>query len=64
MTQQRITDDAGTDELQSKFEYEAVELYRLNEENHITTYSQPYRVAFFNYLINVDTLHFDTEELY
>jgi hypothetical protein len=36
--------------MQSEYEYEPVTLYRINEENRLITYTQPFRVAMVQYL--------------
>jgi|LauGreDrversion4_2_1035121.scaffolds.fasta_scaffold43620_2 hypothetical protein len=38
MTQQRTDDDAGTDRLQSLFEYEDIDLFRLEDRSVISKY--------------------------
>ena len=50
MTQQRTDDDAGTDRLQSLFEYEDIDLFRLEDRSVISKYQQPYRVGFMQFL--------------
>jgi hypothetical protein len=57
MAQQRTVDDSGTDDLQSAFEYENIDLYRLDEQNYVTKYQQPYRVAFFQFLNFIQQLN-------
>lgn len=47
MTSLRIDKYPGTNVLQQQFEMQPITLYRLNEENKITTYQQPFKVAVF-----------------
>ena len=47
MTQQRVTDDAGTDELQSAFEYEDIRLYKLEKSRHVEKWDVQYRVGMY-----------------
>jgi hypothetical protein len=47
MTQQRVTDDAGTDELQSAFEYEYIRLYKLEKRKHVESWDVQYRVGMY-----------------
>ena len=57
MTQQRVSDDAGTDELQSAFEYERIRMYKLEQKNHVETWDVQYRVGMYLFLNEIQYLN-------
>lgn len=50
-----------SDHTQSDFEYELINLSRLDLSNHISTYSLPYRVALNSYLNDILMLNGTTK---